>query len=200
MPTKKMTALAVSKHELGHWFAARYFGFNQENIRISIYSGLQGGIYHDAHAKSWPQPDLPNIEDVLEFLYQRIICLQCGVAAEFFNKEDSSFDIESIDYANSDTAKNDSTQIFTYTNIARGIRFAGDVSRDNEFKQHEEILNDCWSRTKQIIIDNFPIIDAMSKMMADELALCDYRNNFQIHELLEFLNIALAQKNECTQN
>lgn len=201
MSTKKyIEALAVAKHELGHWFAARHFGFNAENIRVSICTSMQGLIYHEAHAKSWPQPDLPDIEAVVDFLHQRIICLQAGVAAEFFNKETSSYNIESISEAYKETAKNDDNQIFTYANIVRGIKFVGNVSRENEYQQTQEIYDECWVRTEQIIIDNFPLIDAMSEMMADELALCGYRHNFQLHELLEFLNSAKAQQNECAQN
>lgn len=195
-----MEALAVAKHELGHWFAARHFGFNEDNIKIKVTSGMRGEIYHEAHAKSWPQPNLPDIESVYEYLLQRIICLQAGVAAEFFDKETSTFDVDSISAAYEDSASNDANQIATYVNIARGIRFNGNVTRENERKQYCGIADECWFRAEKFVLDNFSLIDAMAEMMVDQLAQHDYRLNFQVHTLLEFLNSAKAQQNECAKN
>ncbi|MGF1807930.1 hypothetical protein L4C31_22085, partial [Aliivibrio sifiae] len=69
----------ILKHELGHWFASRHFGFNETYISIKV-SNHSGG--HRAYSQSWPTPDLPDLNSVCEFLEKRIVVLMAGAVSE----------------------------------------------------------------------------------------------------------------------
>lgn len=193
MTNKMELSLAVSKHELGHWFAARHFGFNEDYIRILFRYGWDGSISQEAYAKSWPQADLPNIESVYTYITNRIVCLQSGAAAEFFNNETGSIDIDAVTESFQESSSNDYKEITNLAYIARGIKFANKISREKEYEQFSFIVDECWCRTEELISDNFFLIDIMSNMMTDRLI--DSRNGvkFNKEELLEFLETAQTQ-------
>lgn len=200
MPTKKMElSLAVSKHELGHWFAARHFGFNEDYIRILFRHGWDGSISQEAYAKSWPQADLPDIESVYTYLTNRIVCLQSGAAAEFFNKETMCIDGDAVTDSYDESSSNDHKEIITLAYIARGIKFANEISKEKEPEQLQHILHECWDRTAKLVADNFPLIDKMSQLMAKRLIDSHNGIKFNKEELLEFLDLAQAQDNALTE-
>ena len=163
--------LSVSKHELGHWVSAKLFDFNEDYIRILYESDWRGNIYPDAYCKSFPQADCPDIESVYKYLENRIVCLQSGVASEFMISSDGNIDISKAEEAYIGSASNDSKQINELINIARGIRFAGKIDSKYEISQKEEISDECWRKTEEIIVKNYDFISEMSRLMADELIM-----------------------------
>ncbi|MCF7515330.1 hypothetical protein L3V43_17730 [Pseudoalteromonas sp. L23] len=171
--------LSVSKHELGHWISAKSFNFNEDYIRILYRSHWNGNIYPDAYCKSFPQADCPDIESVYQYLENRIVCLQSGVASEFMISSDGKIDISKVEEAYKDSASNDNKQINELINIARGIRFAGEIDSKYEMNQKQTIADECWRKTEEIIVEHYFFISEMSKLMADELIMSTHGVKFE---------------------
>lgn len=163
--------LSVSKHELGHWVFAKLFDFNEDYIRILYRSHWNGNIYPDAYCKSFPQADCPDIESVSQYLENRIVCLQSGVASEFMMSSDGKIDISKVEEAYKDSASNDNKQINELINIARGIRFSGKIDSKYEMSQKQKIYDEFWRKTEEIIVEHHDFTSEMSKLMADELLI-----------------------------
>ncbi len=180
--------VAVSRHELGHWFSAKEFDFAEDYIRILLRYGYDGKCYHDAYAKSFPIADLSDIEAVYTYLTKRIICLQSGVIAEFLNAETGVVDIIKVEEAIKNTASNDYKQINELVYIARGIKFAGNISKESEREQIQEVLDECWYKALDIVNTNISIIVKMANNMADQLMASRNGKKFENKELLNLMS------------
>ena len=182
---------SVAKHELGHWFLAKEFGFNEDYIKIKVhtlYTPLR--YFHEAYAKSYPKADLPNIEATYNFLTNRISCLQAGVIAEFYHADTGKVDIKSVEKAQKETAKNDMKQIEELLTIAQGIMFAGRISEDNNLTQRQTIMDNCWFNALEIVMKNYHIIEKMSVQMADRIVFEDSQTaKFTKQDLISFMEI-----------
>lgn len=188
MNEKKFSLMqSVAKHELGHWFAAKHFGFNEDYIRILFSCGYDGTISHNAYAMSFPVADLPDINDVYTYLTRRIICLQSGVIAEFLNVEKGEVDIEAVEEAIKETASNDYKQINELVNIARGIKFAGDINKNNQQEQIQQVMDECWCQALEIVNDKYSYIEKMAKEMANQLVESYRGIKFENSQLLELM-------------
>lgn len=178
--------VAVSKHELGHWFAAKEFGFNEDYIRILLRYGYDGKIYHDAYAKSYPIADLSDLDSTYTYLTRRIISLQSGVVSEFMNSSTGEVDISAVEKAIKDTASNDYKQINELVYIARGIKFSGEISKKREQEQIQLVLDECWCKAVEIIYANISKITYMSRKMGDKLMASTNGVKFDKIELQAF--------------
>lgn len=178
---------SVSKHELGHWFAAKQYGFNEDYIRILYSRGYNDTVNHNAYSMSYPIADLPDIDAVYTYLTRRIICLQSGVIAEFLNIQQEEVDIQAVEEAFKDTASNDNKQINELVTIARGIKFADDIEEDNRQDQIQQIIDECWNQALEIVKDNYSYIEKMSKEMANQLVESSHGVKFENSKLLELM-------------
>jgi len=189
MKTDKFDLMvAVSRHELGHWFLAKEFGFDEDYIRILFQYGNDGKIYPNAYAKSFPIADLPSIDSIYTYLTRRIMCLQSGVIAEFIDAKTGDIDIPAVEKAIDSTASNDYKQINELVYIARGIRFAGDISKDHESAQIQEVLDECWYKALEIVNSNITQIVKMSNEMADELITSRNGIKFEFAQLKSLMS------------
>lgn len=180
---------SVAKHELGHWFLAKEFGFNEDYIKIKVIT-YHGPLrfYHEAYAKSFPKGDLPNIDSVYKFLTNRISCLQAGVISEFYNAENGEVDIGSVEKAFKITAQNDIKQIEELLTIARGIKFSGIITEEDELVQKQIIIDECWDVALTIIKQNFKLIDLISDQMAERIVCEDSQTaKFTKQDLISFM-------------
>ena len=73
-------ALAVARHELGHWFAARDCGFQPNGITIAI--DQMRDTSHSGSAEISDHVGLASIDAIIWYLEARIITLWSGVQAE----------------------------------------------------------------------------------------------------------------------
>lgn len=181
---------SVAKHELGHWFLAKEFGFNADYIKIKVQALYAPPRYfHEAYAKSYPKADLPNIEATYKFLTNRISCLQAGVIAEFYNPTTDIVNIDSVNKAFKITAQNDIKQIEELLTIARGIKFSGIITEEDELDQKQIIIDECWDVALTIIKQNYKFIDLISDKMAEKIVCEDDQNiKFTKLEIISLMN------------
>lgn len=171
----------ICRHELGHWYLAKHCDFDQQSIEIHIRgNGLYGS------SLSFPEPDLPTKNSILNFLNKRISVLIAGVVSEIHKKE---FSPEQKQKLYETTAKHDIEHTQILMHIARGIKFSGKISKETKEKQLGIIYNDCWNNVESVIDKYFTEICFVAEKMTNKM---QQKNSlyykFEKSELVKYIN------------
>lgn len=163
MMDPKIRVEELCKHELGHWFMSKKYNFNAESItiRFNEKGDLLGGS-----ALSFPFPDLPDKNSILNYLKKRYSVLMAGIITETYKKNLSGDDCQKY----YDNEKNgDVFQADALLHIARGIQFSGKINDNLRDKQLDIIHKECDAEVLKYLEIKFDLICFMSKNMADEV-------------------------------
>ena len=142
------TKKAIIYHELGHWILAREFNFNAGDIIIELYPTMP--ITYSGSSQIFPEPSINNLDELIDYLKNRIAILLGGVISELLLEEDKSQ--ENFDKLVKEHGKDDNKKIAEFLFIYSGVYF------NNKFqdrkKQTELINQECHEYTFQKIKEN----------------------------------------------
>lgn len=194
-------AKSVAKHELGHWFAARQLGFNEDFIDIEITFNEQNihKSWHAGSAHLSPVPVLAIQSDILKYIENRIICLQAGAFAQSYDVETDMVD-NNIVY---DLYESDASVDFGKFNelaiIAVGILNSEVIDSNNVDRLKHDYIHECHGKTFNLLNGKFELIDLMAESIANQLLgkLKRFTNQTSIHcskcEIEELIKVTEAK-------
>lgn len=157
-------ALKVVRHEVGHWVVGYYHGFKVGDIKITI---VQGG--HNGEASVNLESDLRSLDLVTRYLERRISVLCAGVLAESLGHDGKT----NRNYAGKELTQgggtNDYKAIRELVRVLRGIKH-GPPSEDLDKlqRQLEQVSDEIWDQTIQIVEDNHEVIDAITRAIMQQ--------------------------------
>lgn len=199
--TKFEYAKSVAKHELGHWFAAKHFGFNEDFIDIEITFNEQN-ISNSGHAGSAqfsPVPVLSNQSDTIEYIEKRIICLHAGAISESYNIETDIVDYDVVNELYKTDASVDYGRINELAIIVVGIDYSKTIDPNNIHKLKHDYIKECQDKTFKLLDGKFELIDSMAESIANQLLgkLKRFTNQTSIHcsksEIEELIKVTEAK-------
>lgn len=159
----------LAYHEAGHWIVAKAAGFKVGEVVLTVYGDLVDSkkkIYHfngvgSSHID--PEPSLVSIDDVDDYLLKRMAVLIAGVSAQ---KMVDERDVEEIW---SGHAADDRGKLNELSFILRGIRFAGQISRDFEIAHRRELMNEAGELAKTLINGSKQALTDISELLIKEV-------------------------------
>lgn len=172
----------VIRHEVGHWVVAKVLGYEVGEIAIRINQVAQFSS-HNAHAHIDLHPSLRSINEIEQFLIDRISILWAGM---FYQ---STIDNRRIETIRDTDGANDYSKLRELCFILRGIRYPENDSRDTELEQMKNIADECWSKAKEIINTNNIACERLSKRISQRVTESNVRFEFNFDKLREWFDM-----------
>lgn len=202
MPKSKFEyAKSVAKHELGHWFAARHLGFNEDfiDIEITFYEQNISKSGHAGSAHFSPVPVLAKQSDTLEYIEKRIICLQAGAISQSYNVETDVVDDDIVFELYESDASVDFGKFNELAIIAVGISNSEVIDLNNVDRLKQDYIQECHVKTFNLLNGKFELINLMAESIANQLLgkLNKFTKQTSIHcsksEIEELINVTEAK-------
>ena len=154
-------------HELGHWVSAKHLGLNVGAIKIKIDTGARGQPFHSAATTIFIECNLNSVDDVYRHVANRISILFSGVLSQFiFTNQDNTTTAKDLLQT---YGQDDESKIYELLHIARGVKFSGKMSKDNEICQKKQISDECWSKSLEIVEKRKDEISFICQKISNEL-------------------------------
>ncbi len=153
-------ALAVVRHEVGHWLVGVHHGFFCGNVKVVIHDS-DG---HYAQAGIELECDLRSIDLVKSYLRRRISVLYAGALAESMGTSDKVNDTYAVRELEKRGAVNDHKGARELLRVLRGIEFGPRPGTDEECnKQLKKLAAELWADTKAVLEANHKVIAAATE-------------------------------------
>jgi ribosomal protein L20A (L18A) len=153
---------AIIYHELGHWILAREFNLNAGDIKIKLYPmSMSIGYYGSAEIS--PQPSINNLDELSNYLKNRIAVLLGGVLSELLLEENQTQ--ETFNKLTKENGEDDNRKIVELLYIYSGISSNNKV--ENRKEQIKKIHQECHDYTFNKIKNNKDIIEYLANKLSD---------------------------------
>ncbi|HDS6844950.1 TPA: hypothetical protein QH023_003708 [Morganella morganii subsp. morganii] len=143
-------------HELGHWFVAKKVGFEVGDISLTFNVNEWGNAWHYGTSGVRPSPSLKSIDDLADYLKNRIAVMCAGACCQ-----EILFGVDSKKTLEGD-GEDDLSKIKELLILYRGIKHPGDTSIENEQLDCEECFEKSWKIAREIINKNEKLIRHVS--------------------------------------
>lgn len=170
----------VIRHELGHWLVARKVGLDSGAVKIKILQ-LNHYFGHEGSANILPATEFLSVTEIYNYAVNRICVLFAGVRAQVMKRE--SVDSSVIEELLETTASDDCGKIAELRFVVRGIKFAGNISTNNELEQINKINIECWAKTDALVESVEQLIEILSDKISDRVVKSNVKYIFGKDEM-----------------
>ena len=152
------TIQKVTQHEVGHYIAARIFGFKTGDLSLEL-TDLAGA--HNGGAVIELVRSLDNIEKIKNYIEERIIILYAGVLSE--NMNNGTIDQEAANESLKTTGANDFAKVRELLNLLNSILYTDEKDAQKEL---EKINDNLWGKALKLVEQESKLIEGVASKFA----------------------------------
>ena len=175
---------SVVRHEVGHWFVAKVLGYKVDGIRILIVP-YERSFDYEGSTKTYFEPTFTALEDVRDYLYNRITILLAGTAFQ------SSTDVKSPDEILQHGAVSDKNKFDELIRLLRAFEYPNANTRQNEHHQYNELRSRCWERIIEINNEHEYTIDCLVEKIKGIISEPNIEYHLGYDDIMELLHTSV---------
>jgi hypothetical protein len=170
------TIRPLGYHEAGHYVVARVLGFKTGSLKLQVID-MNGG--HIGGSVLQPRRALSNVDEILDYLEDRIQVLYAGALAQSLSngKIDDKVAVSVLEEGGGQT---DFAKVRELLHIIRNIRFPNAKDEAEAQSGLDKINDDLWGRTIALVEKDHQLICGLGGRLASELKVIG--QEFEISE------------------